>query len=169
MFVGLRPGIHSWLKLEPEDKSDVKVIKTTCQRPSLRAETSTKIWMDGLDPNYNMTRSNSGLNLRNCCRTVRAARFSLLSFGKPSWLCRSHQREHPLRGSSLNYSRFLCHLLIIQLSLYTLLTYFAHVCKLLVNLTSTTLNIPLGNENDAIESSKHHDDQKANCCNELSH
>ena len=122
-----------------------------------------------LDPNYNMTRSNSGLNLRNCCRTVRAARFSLLSFGKPAWLCRSHQREHPLRGSSLNYSRFLCHLLIIQLSLYTLLTYFAHVCKLLVNLTSTTLNIPLGNENDALESLKHHDDQKANCCNELSY
>ena len=77
----------------------------TCQRPRLRAETSTKIWMNGLNQKYNTTCPNSGLNLRNCCKNVRAWD-SLLSFATPSWFCRSHQREHPLRGSSLNFSRF---------------------------------------------------------------
>ena len=33
--------------------------KMTCQRPSLRAETSIKIWMSGLNPNYNTTPLNS--------------------------------------------------------------------------------------------------------------
>ena len=43
-------------------------------------------------------------------------------------------------------------------------------CKVLANLTPTSLNIPLGNENEAIDSSKtHHGDQKSNCCSELSH
>ena len=87
--------------------------KITCQRPSLRAETSTKIWMNGLNPNYNTTRPNSGPNLGNCCRNVRA-KDSLLSFATPSWFSRSQQREHPL-GSA---------------------------CKLLANLMSS-LNNPL--------------------------
>ena len=26
VFVGLRPGIHSWLKFQPEDEGDGKVI-----------------------------------------------------------------------------------------------------------------------------------------------
>ena len=42
-------------------------------------------------------------------------------------------------------------------------------CELLANLTSSSLNIPLENENEAFDSSKHHGDQKLNCCNELSH
>ena len=37
----------------------------TCQRPNLRAETSTKISMNALNPNYNTTRPNSGLNWCN--------------------------------------------------------------------------------------------------------
>ena len=77
----------------------------TCQRPSLRAKISTKIWTNGFNPNYNTTRPNSGLNLRNCCWNVRA-RDSLLSFATPYWFCGSHQRELPLWVSSLNYSRF---------------------------------------------------------------
>ena len=79
--------------------------KMTFQRPSVRAETSTKIWMNGPNPNCNTAPPNSGLNLRNCCTHVRA-RDSLLSFATTSLFCRSHQGEHPLRGSSLNYSRF---------------------------------------------------------------
>ena len=38
--------------------------KMTCQRPSLRAETSTKIWMSGLNPNYNTTPLHSARNSR---------------------------------------------------------------------------------------------------------
>ena len=39
------------------------------------------------------------------------------------------------------------------------------VCKLLANPTSTSLNIPLGNENEALDSSKHH----GNCKIKLLH
>ena len=41
--------------------------------------------------------------------------------------------------------------------------------KLQANLTSTLLNIPLGNENETLGSSKHQDDQKSNCYNQVSH
>ena len=132
VLVGLRPGIQSWLKFQPEDEGDAKSSypgdsrgKMTCQCPSLRAETSTKIWMSGLNPNYNTTRPNSGLNLRNCCRNVRAGE-SLLSFATPSWLCRSHPREHPPTGEKLKLQQILFCLLIIQLSLYSVLISFAH-------------------------------------------
>ena len=112
IFVGSRPGIYYWLKFQPlktramaksSYRGDSRS-KMTCHCRSLRAETSTKIWMNGLNPNYNTTRPNSGLNIRNCCRKVRA-RDSLLNFATPSWFCRSHQKVHSLRRSSLNYSR----------------------------------------------------------------
>ena len=40
----------------------------TYQRPSMRAETSIKVWMTGLNPNYNTTLPNSALNFRKSRR-----------------------------------------------------------------------------------------------------
>ena len=93
--------------------------------PVSEAETLTKIWMNGLNPNYNTTRPNSGLNLRNCCRNVRA-RDSLLSFATPSWFRRSHQGVHPPPGHKLKLQQILFYVLMIHLSLYSVLISFAH-------------------------------------------
>ena len=83
MIVGLRPGIHSWLKFSPKTRAMAKSSyrgdsrgKMTCQRPRLRAETSTKTTMSGFHPDYDTTRSNSDLNIRNCCGNVRTRAFS---------------------------------------------------------------------------------------------
>ena len=100
----IKTGHPFLLKFQPQDEGDGKVILPR-RWPSLGAEPSTKIWMNGLNPNYNATRSNSGLNLRNCCRNV-TARDSLLSFATQYLFCRSLEREHSLQGSSLNCSRF---------------------------------------------------------------
>ena len=75
--------------------------------------------MNGLNPNYNTTRPNSGLILRNCCRNFRA-RDSLLSFATPSWFCRYYQRVHPL-GEKLKLQHISFYLLIIHLSFYSVL------------------------------------------------
>ena len=61
--------------------------KMTCQRPSLRADTPTKIWMNGLIPNHNTARPNSERE------TVYSASRRHLSFAVP-W------------GVAYNYSRF---------------------------------------------------------------
>ena len=53
----------------------------TCQHPSLRAEISTKIWMSGLNQNYNMTPLHSARNSRIYRRNSK--RISLSS----DWWC----------------------------------------------------------------------------------
>ena len=96
----------------------------TCQRPSLRAETSTKIWMNGLYPNYNTTRPNSALNYGIAAEmserdTVYFASRRHLGFAVPT------------RGNTSSWrvawiTADLFYLLIIHLSLYSVLISFAH-------------------------------------------
>ena len=97
--------------------------KMTCHRLRLRTETSTTILMNGGNPNYNMTRPNFGLNLRNCCRNVRretvySASRCHLGFAVPT-------RGYTPSGEKLKLQHILFYLLIINLSLYSVLISFA--------------------------------------------
>ena len=95
-FVGLKPGMYSLSTFQPQDKGDSQHTsrvdsweKMSFQRPILRGQTSTKISMTGLKPNYNTTCPNHDLKVRNCHRNV-GARESLINLTTPSGFCRSH-------------------------------------------------------------------------------
>ena len=53
LFIGLRPDIHYWLNVQPEDEDDGQDISRGDNRwkPWQRAETSTKICMSVLNSN----------------------------------------------------------------------------------------------------------------------
>ena len=82
--------------------------------------------MNGLNPNYNTTRPNSGLNLRNCCRNVKA-RESLLDQLRDAILVLPFPKEgtRPPR-EWLKLQQIWFYLLIIQLWWYSVLISFAH-------------------------------------------
>ena len=100
----------------------------TCHRLSLKDETSTKIWMSSLGPNYNTTRPNYDLNLPNCCSNF-ICHYTQYSFRLHmvyiTRCCGCVNRDHCRSTWRLQSA-----------------------CKLLANLTSTLLKISLGNEND---------------------
>ena len=76
--------------------------KMTCQRPSLMAETSTKIWMTGLNPNYNTTCPNSALNFRKCRRNDTVYYSDGIAWFTADYVC---VRHHPMLWTLVNNCR----------------------------------------------------------------
>ena len=73
----------------PKKRAKAKIVSSAIFSGIVLAITPSLGWnfnqdlVTGLDPNFNTTIPNLGLNLRNCCRNIRA-RDILLSFAAPS-------------------------------------------------------------------------------------